>query len=67
MREFLKADKPDDLEEEIYQRCRFYADYLNKSIAIGNSFLYSTYEYASYVYRHRICGDDFNFNLQKTK
>ena len=67
MREFLKADPPEDLDEDMYQRVRFYAEYLIKSIAAGNSFLYSTYEYPSYVYKHRICGENHEFKLQKAK
>ena len=51
----------------MYQRVRFYADYLNKSIVAGNSFLFSTHEYANYVYKHRLCGDDHEFKLQKAK
>ena len=68
MRDFLKADKPDDLDEELYQRVRFYANYLFEATIAGRSFLITqTHEFASYVYKHRICGDDDEFKLQKAK
>jgi len=63
MQEFLKAGKPGDLDEEMYQRVRFYANYLCKATKEGRSFLFSTHEYASFVYKHRICGDDHEFKL----
>lgn len=67
IKEFLKADQPEDLDEDIYQRCRYYATILETCIVAGNSFFFATYEFTSYVYRHRLCKEGTDFNLQKVK
>ena len=51
----------------MYQRLRFYADYLLRSYPAGRLFLFFAHYYASYVYKHRICADNQEFKLQKVK
>lgn len=67
MKEFLKIDDKGELDDELYQRCRYYADYLSRSITEGRMFLFSPFEYASWVYRNRITCSTLDFNLQKAK